>query len=56
MAGRRSFSELRARLSPEAQAQAEAESMALGEKMKLAEVQRAMTEALDSGEEPLSAR
>lgn len=42
MAGRRSFAELRARLSPEAQARAEAEAQHLGEEMDLAEVRRAL--------------
>jgi hypothetical protein len=42
MAGRRSFAELRARLSPEAQARADAEAQRLGEEMDLAEVRRAL--------------
>ncbi len=42
MAGRHSFAELRARMSPEAQAMAEAEAMRLDEDMGLAEVRRAM--------------
>ena len=42
MAGRRSFAELRGRLSPEAQAMAEAEAQRLGEEMDLAEVRRAL--------------
>lgn len=42
MAGRHSFAELRARLSPEAQAQAEVAAQRLGEKMDLAEVRRAL--------------
>jgi hypothetical protein len=42
MAGRRSFAELRARLSPEAQAKTEAEAQRLGEEMDLAEVRRAL--------------
>ena len=41
MAGRRSFAELRARLSPEAQAKAETEVQHLGEEMDLAEMRRA---------------
>jgi DNA-binding XRE family transcriptional regulator len=42
MAGRRSFAELRARMSPEAQAKAEAEALRLGEEMDLAELRRAL--------------
>ena len=42
MAGRRSFAELRARMSPEAQAKAEVEAQRLGEEMDLAEVRRAL--------------
>ena len=42
MAGRRSFAELRARMSPEAKAKAEAEAQHLGEEMDLAEVRRAL--------------
>jgi DNA-binding transcriptional regulator YiaG len=44
MAGRHSFAELRARMSPKAQAEAEAEGEALrlGEQMDLAEVRRAL--------------
>ena len=42
MAGRRSFAELRARLSPEARAKAEAEAQLLGAEMDLAEVRRAL--------------
>ena len=42
MAGRRSFAELRARMSPEARAKAEAEAQRLGEDMNLAEVRRAL--------------
>ncbi|TDR94429.1 XRE family transcriptional regulator [Enterovirga rhinocerotis] len=42
MAGRRSFAELRARMSPEAQAEAEVEARRLGEEMDLAEVRRAL--------------
>ena len=42
MAGRRSFAELRARMSPEAQAAAEAEAQRLGKEMDLAEVRRAL--------------
>ena len=42
MAGRRSFAELRARMSPEAQAKAEAEARRLGEDMNLAEVRHAL--------------
>lgn len=42
MAGRRSFAELRARMSPEAQARARAEAERLGVEMDLAEVRRAM--------------
>ena len=42
MAGRRSFVELRARMSPEAKAKAEAEAQHLGEEMDLAEVRRAL--------------
>ena len=42
MAGRRSFAELRARLSPEARAKAEAEARLLGAEMDLAEVRRAL--------------
>jgi DNA-binding XRE family transcriptional regulator len=41
MAGRHSFAELRARMSPEAQAAAEAEATRLDEDMDLAEVRRA---------------
>jgi DNA-binding XRE family transcriptional regulator len=42
MAGRRSFAELRARMSPEVRAKAEAEAQRLGEEMDLAEVRRAL--------------
>ena len=42
MAGRRSFAELRVRMSPEAKAKAEAEAQRLGEEMDLAEVRRAL--------------
>lgn len=42
MAGRRTFAELRARMSPEAQAKAAAEAERLGEEMDLAEVRRAL--------------
>lgn len=42
MAGRRSFAELRARMSPEAQAKAAAEAMRLDDEMDLAEVRRAL--------------
>ncbi len=42
MAGRHSFAELRARMSPEAQAAADAEAVRLGEEMDLAEVRRAL--------------
>ncbi len=42
MAGRRSFEELRARMSAEAQVKAEAEAQRLGEEMDLAEVRRAL--------------
>lgn len=42
LAGRRSFAELRARMSPEAQTKAEAEAQRLGEEMDLAEVRRAL--------------
>src|SRR3984893_19563110 len=42
MAGRRSFAELRARMSPDAQAKAEAEALRLEEEMDLAEVRRAL--------------
>ncbi len=42
MAGRHSFAELRARMSPEAKARADAEALRLGEEMDLAEVRRAM--------------
>lgn len=42
MAGRRSFAELRARMSPEAKAKAEAKAQHLGEEMDLAEVRRAL--------------
>ena len=42
MAGRHSFAELRARMSPEAQARAVAEAQRLGEEMDLAEVRRAL--------------
>lgn len=42
MAGRRSFAELRARMSPQAQVQAEAESLRLAEEMDLADVRRAL--------------
>ncbi len=42
MAGRRSFAELRARMSPEAQGRAAAEAERLGEEMDLAEVRRAL--------------
>jgi predicted transcriptional regulator len=42
MAGRRSFAELRARMSPNARAKAEAEARRLDEEMDLAEVRRAL--------------
>jgi len=42
MAGRRSFAELRARMSPEAQAEAAAAAQRLGEEMDLADVRRAL--------------
>jgi transcriptional regulator with XRE-family HTH domain len=42
MAGRHSFAELRARMSPEAQATAEAEAILLDEEMDLADVRRAL--------------
>jgi DNA-binding XRE family transcriptional regulator len=42
MAGRHSFAELRARMSPEAQVKAQAETRRLGEEMDLAEVRRAL--------------
>jgi len=42
MAGRHSFAELRARMSPEAQTAAEAEAMQLDEEMDLAEVRPAL--------------
>ncbi|PKU23867.1 XRE family transcriptional regulator [Telmatospirillum siberiense] len=42
MAGRRSFAELRARMSPEAQTQATVEAQRLGEEMDLAEMRRAL--------------
>jgi DNA-binding XRE family transcriptional regulator len=42
MAGRHSFAELRARLSPAAQAKAKEEALRLAEEMDLAEVRRAL--------------
>lgn len=42
MAGRHSFAELRARMSPEASAAVEAEAARLGDEMDLAEVRRAL--------------
>jgi len=42
MAGRHSFAELRARMSPAAQAAAEAEASRLADEMDLAEVRRAL--------------
>ncbi|PWB84373.1 MAG: transcriptional regulator [Methylocystaceae bacterium] len=42
MAGRRSFAELRTRMSSRAQTEAEAEAKRLGEEMDLAEVRRAL--------------
>lgn len=42
MAGRHSFAELRARMTPKAQAKAEAEARLLEEEMNLAEVRRAL--------------
>jgi DNA-binding transcriptional regulator YiaG len=42
MAGRHSFAELRARMTPAAQAKAEAEALRLEREMDLAEVRRAM--------------
>ena len=42
MAGRRSFAELRARMSPKARAEAEAEAQRLNEEMDLSEVRRAL--------------
>ncbi len=42
MAGRHSFSELRARMSPEANAKADSEAMRLNREMDLAEMRRAL--------------
>jgi DNA-binding transcriptional regulator YiaG len=42
MAGRHSFADLRARMTPKAQADAEAEALRLGQQMDLAEVRRAL--------------
>src|SRR5258708_4232739 len=42
MAGRHSFAQLRARMTPEAQAKAEAEALRLEGEMDLAEVRRAL--------------
>jgi DNA-binding transcriptional regulator YiaG len=42
MAGRHSFAQLRARMTPKAQAKAEAEALRLEEEMNLAEVRRAL--------------
>lgn len=42
MAGRHSFAELRAKMSPEARARAEEKAMALGREMDLAELRRAL--------------
>jgi DNA-binding transcriptional regulator YiaG len=42
MAGRHSFAQLRARMTPQAQAKAEAEALRLEEEMNLAEVRRAL--------------
>ena len=42
MAGRHSFAELRARMSPEAKTKSDAEAQLLGEEMDLAEVRHAM--------------
>lgn len=42
MAGRRSFAELRSRMSPDARAKAEVEALRLDEEMDLAEVRRAL--------------
>jgi DNA-binding transcriptional regulator YiaG len=42
MAGRHSFAQLRARMSPQAQARAEAEALRLQEEMDLAEIRRAL--------------
>ncbi len=42
MAGRHSFAELRARMSPKARAKAEAKALKLREEMDLAEVRRAL--------------
>lgn len=42
MAGRHSFAELRARMTPKAQAKAETEALRLDEEMNLAEVRRAL--------------
>ena len=42
MAGRHSFSELRAKMSPEARARAEQKALALGREMDLAELRRAL--------------
>lgn len=42
MAGRRPFAELRARMTPAAQAVAEVEAVRLGEEMDLGEMRRAM--------------
>ncbi|MDQ0390438.1 XRE family transcriptional regulator [Labrys monachus] len=42
MAGRRTFAELRARMTPAAQAAAEAEAVRLGAEMDLGEMRRAM--------------
>lgn len=42
MAGRHSFAQLRARMTPEARAEAEAEALRLEEEMNLAELRRAL--------------
>ena len=42
MAGRHSFSELRARMTPQARAEAEAQALRLDAEMNLAEVRRAL--------------
>ena len=42
MAGRHSFAQLRARMTPKARAKAEAEALRLEEEMNLAEVRRAL--------------
>ena len=56
MAGRHSFAELRARMSPGAQRQAETEAQRLGEEMDLAEARRALKLSREEIGQPLQVK